>query len=260
MAAVKKLETKEKVSDAGSGAGPKPFHRLTLSSMASGRCLGLVGGLGVGATIHYYRKLAEAHEAQGRSLNIVIANAETSRVFAHVQKTDRDGLAEYLIGFIQRLQAAGATLAAIPAVTPYYCARELTAASPIPVIDIFQPLIDELARKQIRRVSVFGTRFVIESDLFGFVKDVEIVHAMPAEVDTIHQVYVELARRGEGSPEERQAITDLAKALVKREQLDAIVLAGTDFSSIFSDSNPDFPAVDCAELHIRTIVHRLLAA
>jgi aspartate racemase len=130
--------------------------------MNKGRCLGLVGGLGVGATIHYYEKLAKAHEAQGRTLDIVIAHAETSRVFESVQAGDRGGLAEYLTGFIRRLKAAGAQAAAIPAVTPHFCVRELVAMSPLPVFNIFEPLVEELHAQAVRRAAVFGTRFVME--------------------------------------------------------------------------------------------------
>jgi aspartate racemase len=67
------------------------------------RCLGLVGGLGVGATIHYYKELAKVHEARGRTLNLVIAHAETSRVFEYVRAGDRKSLAQYLVSFIHRL-------------------------------------------------------------------------------------------------------------------------------------------------------------
>ena len=84
----------------------------------------------MGATIHYYQKLARAHEAQGYTMDIVIAHAEVSRVFEYVQAGDRDGLAGYLIGYIDRLRIAGAEFAAIPAITPHYCVRELVAASP----------------------------------------------------------------------------------------------------------------------------------
>jgi aspartate racemase len=87
--------------------------------MESGRCLGLIGGLGVGATVHYYEKLVNAHEERGRRLDIVIAHADTSRVFEYVQARDCDGLAGYLNGFIRRLEAAGAELAATPAITPH---------------------------------------------------------------------------------------------------------------------------------------------
>ena len=113
--------------------------------MNTTRCLGLVGGLGVGATIHYYEKLAKAHAAQGRKLDIVIVNAETSRVFEYLQADNRNGLAEYLTSYIRRLKAAGAEVAAIPAVAPHFCVRTLIATSPLPILNIFDPLVQELA-------------------------------------------------------------------------------------------------------------------
>ena len=95
--------------------------------MNKSRCLGLVGGLGVGATVYYYQRLARECEKLGFALDIVIANAQTPSVFAYVEAKDRDGLAEYLNGFITRLKAAGAEMAAIPAITPLYGAKELAA-------------------------------------------------------------------------------------------------------------------------------------
>jgi aspartate/glutamate racemase len=38
-----------------------------------------------------------------------------------------------------------------------------------------------------------------------------------------------------------------------RLPVDAIILAGTDLSLVFNRSNNDFPHIDCAELHIRSI-------
>ncbi len=211
--------------------------------MNTSRCLGLVGGLGVGATIHYYQKLAKAHEAQGRTLDIVIVHAETSRVFEHVQADDRDGLAEYLTGYIRRLKAAGA---------------ELIATSPLPVFNIFEPLVQELATRAARRVAVFGTRFVMESALFGEVNEVEIVKSRPREMDYIHNTYVELARTGEGSEEQHRNLTALAHTLLERDGVDAIILAGTDLALLFNETNTDFPYIDCAALHLQEILNELL--
>lgn len=205
--------------------------------MNTSRCLGLVGGLGVGATIHYYETLAKAYEAQGRALNTVIVHAETSRVFEYVQADDRDGLAEYLTGYIRRLKAAGAEVVAIPAVTPHFCVRELIAASPLPVFNIFEPLVQELAARAARRVAVFGTRFVMESALFGELNKVEIVKSRPHEVDRIHNTYAELARTGEGSEEQHRNLTALAHTILKRDGVDAIILAGTDLALLFNGTN-----------------------
>jgi hypothetical protein len=104
--------------------------------MNKGRCLGLVGGLGVDATLHYYQKLAKVHEEHGRTLDIVITNAEIARVRNYVEASDRNGLAAYLISFIHRMKAAGAESAAVPAVTPHLCVRELIAASCRPAVPV----------------------------------------------------------------------------------------------------------------------------
>jgi aspartate racemase len=226
--------------------------------MSKTRCLGLVGGLGVGATVHYYQSLAKAHQEHDRTMDIVITHAETSRVYDRVQAGDREGLADYLVGFIRRLHAAGAEVAAIPAVTPHFCIRELVARSPLPVINLFKSLNEELSTRSVRRVAVFGTRFVIESDLFGFLDRVQIISPRPEEVDEIHQIYSKLAQEGKGSEEQHRRLTDLAHTLCTRDQVDAILLAGTDLASLFNESNTDFPHVDCGGGHIQAIFKQLL--
>jgi aspartate racemase len=226
--------------------------------MKKGRCLGLVGGLGVGATVYYYRRLARAHEERGRTLDIVIAHAEVSRVFEYAGAGDRDGLTEYLMGFILRLQAAGAEFVAIPAVTPHLCIRELVAASPLPLFNIFDPLVDELAARGVRRAAVFGSRFVIESSLYGMAGDVEIIPPTSDEVNFIHNLYVQLAEKEVGTEQQHRDLTAMAETLRQRDGVDAIMMAGTDLTVLFNEANTTFPYVDCAALHLRRIVNGLL--
>jgi len=221
------------------------------------RCLGLIGGLGVGATVHYYERLAKGCEERGLTLDIVITNAYTPRVFQYVEAKDRAGLIEYLNPYIRRMQAAGAELAVIPAVTPHFCIQELVATSVLPIVSIFDPLREELARRAIGRMAIFGTRFVIESDFFGALAGVEIVRPRPDEIDLMHTTYVELAAAGKGSPEKREKLTSLAKTLVERDRVEVIVLAGTDLTLLFDESTEKFPCVDCAALHLGEILRRL---
>jgi aspartate racemase len=224
--------------------------------MKNSRCIGLLGGLGVGATVHYYERLARGCEKLGFALDIVITHAQTPRVFAYVEARDRTGLAEYLNGYIRRMQAAGAETAVIPAITPLFCAKELAARSALPIVSLLDPLNRELAARKARRVAIFGTRFVIESDLFGALSGVEVVRPAPDEVDRIHKTYVELAATGKPSAEKHEKLTSLAHRLVNRDAVDAILLAGTDLTLLFNEGNTDFPHVDCAALHIREILQQ----
>jgi aspartate racemase len=228
--------------------------------MQSSRCLGLIGGLGVGATVHYYERLAKGCEQLGLTLDIVIINAHTPRVFEYVEVKDRAGLANYLSDYIRRMQAAGAEIAVIPAVTPHFCIDRLVAESALPIVSILDPLRNELARRAIQRVTIFGTRFVIDSDFFGALAGVEIVRPTQDEIDLIHTTYVELAAAGKGSPEKRDKLTGVAKTLVQRDNVDAILLAGTDLALLFDESTAEFPCVDCAEAHLKEILRRLKPA
>jgi len=67
--------------------------------------------------VYYYEQLAKAHAERGRKMDFVMVHAETDRIFEYAAAGDRDGMAEYLCGFLRRLKAAGAEYGVIPAVT-----------------------------------------------------------------------------------------------------------------------------------------------
>jgi aspartate/glutamate racemase len=83
----------------------------------------------VGAAIHYYQRLARAHDDRSRTLHLVMAHAETSHIFKYIEANNPVGMAEYLTDFLHRLKASGAEIGVIPAVTPLYCAHHLAAAA-----------------------------------------------------------------------------------------------------------------------------------
>jgi len=228
-----------------------------------GRCIGLVGGLGVGATVVYYQELAKMHAGRGRVLNLVMAHADVNRVLGAAQAGDKAGLAGYLAGLIDRLAAAGAEFAAIPAVTPHICIAELLNLSRLPIVNLpIVNLVDELQReiraRGLRRVALFGTRFTMESGLFGLLRDVEMVLPAAIEIDFVHQTYLELVSAGAGSREQRESLSRLAHTLIDRDGVEAVILAGTDLALVFNENNIDFPHIDCARLHLNAIMRRAL--
>jgi aspartate racemase len=226
--------------------------------MKKSRCIGLLGGIGVGAASHYYSEFAKACEARGCELDLVMVHAETPRVLEYVQAGDRTGLEAYFNGFFHRMKAAGADLAVIPSVTSHFCIEELRASAPLPLAVIFEPVIQEVARRSIRRVAIFGTRFVIRSRMYGFVPELDFVEPRADEIDFIHDTYLRVALDGKGTQEQYHALRELALHLIARERLDAIIFGGTDLSLLFNQDNTDFAAIDCAALHIGAIIAAVL--
>ena len=228
--------------------------------MRKGCCIGLVGGLGVAAAVHYYRALVDAHDRQNATLDLVMAHGEVSRVLEYLRASDREGLATYLLGLLDRLEAAGAQCGVIPAVTPHFCIRELMPRTRLPLFNIFDPLVMELEARSLRRVSVFGTRFVMSSNLYGMIPGVEIVPAHPAEAEYIDQNYTALALSGRATEEQHQGMTAIAQRLCSRDGVEAILFAGTDLTLLFNEQNTDFPYVDCAAIHLRAIINGVLGS
>jgi aspartate racemase len=221
------------------------------------RCLGLIGGLGVGATIYYYQELVKAHLELGQVANLLILHADVNRVLQYAAAGETSGMAEYFLQLIGRLSAAGAEIIAIPAATPHLCAPELMERSPIPLVSLVDEIVREVDDRKLKRVALFGTRFTMETELFGRLKDVDVVAAKPAEIDFIHQTYLQLVNVGSGTEQQYRGLHQLAHTLIERDGIEAIILAGTELSLVFNRANTDFPHIDGARLHLAAIMEQL---
>jgi aspartate racemase len=225
--------------------------------MPRSRHLGLIGGLGVSAAVMYYKAIAAGCVDRGRVPRMTLAHADAPTALAHVTDGRIDALAEYLADFVRELAAAGAELLAIPAVTPHIAIDLLRRQSPLPIVDMLEATERRLRERGLSRVALFGTRFTIETEIFGALGSLEVVAPKRDEVDEIHRVYLELATDGRTSPANVENLRRIASAIRARDRVDAIVLAGTDLNVIFDEATAGFPAVDCAAAHIDAILDRM---
>ena len=220
-------------------------------------CIGIVGGLGVGATIHYYEKITAACTARGIVPELVFnhANANTGQVFVREGRLDK--LGDYLAPYIEQLATAGAEAVAIPAVTPHIAIAEIMARTRVPLINIVETLGAELRAKKLKRVALFGTIYTMQGSLWGQMTDAEIVRLQPDEMTFVGEAYQRLLDTRTPAPGDVERLREIAATLQKRDGVEAILLAGTDLTVIFDEATAGFPCVDVARLHIDAIVDRL---
>jgi aspartate racemase len=220
-------------------------------------CVGIVGGLGVGATVDYYRRITAACRARGIVPDLVFVHADVDRGQGFVRDGRLEALAEYLAGFIERLGRAGAEAAVLPAVTPHICIAELLPRIRLPLIDIVDSIGAELRARKLRRVALFGTTFTMEGSLWGRLAGVEIVKPRPEEIAFVGRAYQRLLDTQRGNDADTAGLRRIAADLQRRDGVEAILLAGTDLAVIFDEATAGFPCVDCARVHIDAIVERL---
>jgi len=229
-----------------------------MDSSQQARGVGIIGGLGVGATLYYYQAIVEACLSRGFTPNLLIAHADVEQIIARVGAGQIEPLAQYLAGFVDTLERAGVAFAAIGAIAPHLCLPNLVARTRLPILSLLSETRREIQARGLKRVTLLGNRASIETRLFGGLEGIEVVLPSPDEVGYIHDTYTSIARARQATEAQISGLRELAHTLCARENLDAIVLAGTDLSLVFNASNTDFPAVDCARVHVEAIVRELM--
>lgn len=221
-------------------------------------CIGIVGGLGVSATVHYYEKITAACAAKGVVPDLVFIHADANAGQSFIRAGRLDQLADYVAGFIDRLVRAGADVAVIPAVTPHICLAETMQRTKVSILSIFDPIAAELRARKLERVALFGTIFTMQGSFWGKVTGVQIIKAQPDEMAFIGQAYQRILD-GKTEPADADRLRAIAATLQKRDGVEAILLAGTDLTVMFDEATAGFPCIDVARLHIEAIVRRLTA-
>ena len=220
--------------------------------------IGLVGGLGVGAAIYYYQKLSAAFVDRGAEPGLVISHADIGRAYAMVQEGQMDALAAYLNEHLAALANAGCAIGAVAAVTPLICWPQLRGIAALPLVDVFDCVNAELARRKAKRVAILGTQFVMQTNMFGRLEGVEFAPLTAEELSFVANNYLIIARTGNAGFADIEGIRAIAKRLADKGA-DTVILAGTELSLAFNEASAGFPALDSGRVHIDAIVEAALA-
>jgi aspartate racemase len=221
-------------------------------------CIGFVGGLGVGATVYCYEHLAKAFVTRGVTPRLIISHADVALVLTHIKSNALDSLADYLASHIDSLERAGADFAAIGAVAAHICAPKLKARIGVPLVDVIDCTRTELTRRGARRVAVLGTKFVMQSDMYGQLYGFDVIRLASDSLERVNANYAKIVANGalHGSGADIEYILTAAQEVVRNKGVDVVVLAGTELSIAFNEADCGFPAIDCARVHLDAIIGR----
>ena len=219
-------------------------------------CVGLIGGIAIGASCEYYKRLAKAFAREDLPFAMVLVHAQLSVVLEYMRKSDEDGLGAYFASLIEQLAGAAATCACITSVASHMAYAATAQHSSLPLISLPQAVRQEIGRQRLGRIALFGSRFAMQTAMSGELEDiVEVIPLRSDEFGTIDQLYMQIATRGVASEAQERLFSSLAFAVLKREKLDAVVLAGTDLAVLYGEHRrPTFPSLDVTDAHVEAIL------
>ncbi|MEX0351268.1 MAG: aspartate/glutamate racemase family protein [Paracoccaceae bacterium] len=211
--------------------------------------IGLIGGIGVAATVAYYQKLAAAMAKRGKPLELTIVQAETSTLIANNTNDRREEQARVFAPLIDRLKAAGADCAAITSLGGHFCFAETQALSSLPLVSAVEPLDEYFAAQGLGTVGLLGTRVVMKTKLYGQLARTRAV-ALEDDIDQLGQSYLDMAVAGACSDAQRALFLEAGRRLIDENGAEAVVLAGTDLNLAFDGQDPGYPVIDALDVHV----------
>lgn len=222
--------------------------------------IGLIAGIGPAATDFYYRGLIDRHVASGVPLELSMAHADVREMSRNLNDGNPRKQAEIFARLIDGMKAAGAKAAAITSMGGHFCVKELEAISSLPILNGIPEVDAAIARRKLTRIGVMGTRTVMESKLYGSVSSAELIAPDGVGLGDVAAAYSAMASVGKVTDEQREIFFREGRRLVRDRGVEAIMLGGTDLFLAFVGHPPEFPLVDCADIHVDAIFRTSSAA
>lgn len=211
--------------------------------------IGLIGGIGVAASVVYYQRLSAAMAARGKPMELTIVHADVQELIRNNLADERDAQAQVYAGLIDRLKAAGADYAAITSRGGHFCYDETVPLSSLPLVSALKPLDAHFASQGFGTVGLLGTRVVMQTKLYGQLGQTRAV-VLEDEIEVLGQTYQDMAVAGVCSDQDRALFLDAGRRMVDDLNADAIVLAGTDLNLAFDGQEPGYRVVDALDVHV----------
>jgi aspartate racemase len=226
---------------------------------------GLIGGIAPESTIQYYRLMIDAYRERTRDgsyPNILIDSIDMKRMLDLVGANDLPGLTAYLAGEVEKLAGGGADFALFASNTPHLVFEEVRKRVPIPMLSIVEAACSATREMGWKRAGLFGTRFTMQARFYPeeFARQgIELVIPDPQEREIIHAKYMGELVAGIFLPETRARMLAIAARMREQENIDGVVLGGTELPLLLPDSDGlGIPFLDTTKIHAEAAVEEML--
>ena len=225
----------------------------------------MIGGTGPESTVEYYRRLIAAYHAHVSEIGappIVINSVDNKDLVKWFTAHDLAPVINFLAVEIERLARAGVDFALIAAVTPHLVFDELQQGARIPLLSIVEATADTATKASLRRLALFGTRFTMQATLFpeAFARrGLTIVVPNEKEQEFIHEKYMGELFVGAFLDVTRAALIDIVETMKQRNNIDGLILGGTELSLILREPTAaGLPVLDTTQIHVDAAIEWML--
>jgi aspartate racemase len=230
------------------------------------KTLGIIGGVGPGSTIEYYRTIIALYQERTRDGSypqFIINSIDLKRELELITANDLSGATKYLIEEVQKLARAGADFGLIASNTPHIVFDAIRNGCDLPLLSIVEVTCEAVKARQLRRPALFGTRFTMQGTFYPVVfapAGIELVLPDAKDQEYIHSKYMNELVPGNFLPETRNGLLDIIDRMREERGIDSVILGGTELPLILRDAqHHGIPLLDTMRIHAEAAVKEMFS-
>ena len=228
------------------------------------KTLGLIGGIGPGSTIDYYRLLTAQYreKADGELPPVIINSVELKRIIGWMSAGEHDKLTDYLAEEIEKLQRAGVDFAALTSTTVHIVFDELQQRTSLPLISMVEATCERAQSLGFKSVGLFGTRYTMQGSFYPKVfarTDMNLITPTEEEQNYIHEKYYGELLKDLFLPETHARFLRIAEEMKVRDGVEAVILGGTEIPLLLrAEEHNGIKLLDTTRIHVDRLISEML--
>ncbi|MFD1125219.1 aspartate/glutamate racemase family protein [Lentilactobacillus raoultii] len=226
--------------------------------------LGILGGMGPESTLEYYKKIVYQYEKRmGRQVfpNLNIESIDIFAMLALCQQKRYEELTKMLVGGIDKLAQAGATVGLMAANTPHIVFDQVQKQSPIPLISILTATLSQIKQHHQTTVGLLGTDFTMKQGFFEkpFLENqIKVVLPTDQDIPKVNHFIVNELEQGIIKESTKQYLKKVVGNMIATSRIEGLILGCTEIPLILSQADFKITVYDTTQIHVNRAVDYLM--
>lgn len=219
------------------------------------KTIGLIGGMSWESSAEYYRIINQEVNRQlgkNHSARILMYSFDFEEIELLQHNDAWEELTKLMISVASRLESAGSEFLVICTNTMHLMAPQIEAAVSIPLIHIADITGAAIAKQNLKKVGLLGTRFTMKKNFYRewiYEKyGIEVIVPGEEEMDIIHRVIYEELVTGKIWKPSKKAFLEVMDHL-QTKGAEGVILGCTEIPLLIKQTDVAYPVFDTTTLH-----------
>jgi aspartate racemase len=218
------------------------------------KTIGLIGGMSWESTVTYYKLINEfvnEHLGGLHSAKCILYSVDFEEIEAFQAKGEWDKSGEILANAAYNLEKAGADFIIICTNTMHKVVEQIQLMISIPVVHIAEATADELAKSNIKKVALLGTKYTMLQDFYKdriAVKGIDVIIPEGEDIEIINTtIYEELCLGIKSEKSKKEFLRIMG--LLENRGAEGIILGCTEIGLLVNQGDTKIPLYDTTYIH-----------